>query len=68
MQMGTNNDPLIEGLKATMQAVAPGELWHTVSEQGRPDFYRIVCHRAGLNPDSSDARRAFDELIKEAAK
>jgi len=64
----TKPDPFIDGLKATMRAVTPGELWHTVSEQGRPDFYRIVCRRAGLNPTSQDARRAFDELIKEGTK
>jgi len=61
----TKLDPFIEGLKATMQTVTPGELWHTVSEQGRPDFYRIVCRRAGLNPGAPDVQRAFDELIKE---
>jgi len=65
---GAKPDPFIEGLKDTMRAVTPGELWHTASEQGRPDFYRIVCRRAGLNPNSPDARRAFDELIKETAK
>ncbi len=62
------HDPFIEWLKDTMRAVTPGELWRTVSEQGRPDFYRIVCHRARLNPGVSDVQRAFDELIKEAAK
>jgi len=66
--METKRDPFIEGLKDIMQAVTPGELWRTVSEQGHSDFYRIVCRRAGLSPNSPDARPAFDELIKEGIK